>query len=566
MFITKKMKTVAFLLTVLLSVSFLNTGCTFTIDPETSDVSKNIETLTETATESSVTNEESKTETTEITEVTNTDDAEQWESMAKSSYDAACNMYFGIVFNGGYFQENGNTSSTLNMSFHEISDSRVSTVADVKAELRTVFSESCAAKYDSQVDEKYKEVDGKLYQQQSGKGGNAALESVDIKLISASDNKASFYATAHYTNRSDITEPFTLAYENGDWRVSEFSDPNLFDEMYTTDDNTEKEQWETKAKQLYDAACNMYFGIVFNGGYFQENGNTSSTLNMSFHEISDSRVSTVADVKAELRTVFSESCAAKYDSQVDEKYKEVDGKLYQQQSGKGGNAALEGVDIKLISTSDNKASFYATAHYTNRSDITEPFTLAYENGDWKVSEFSDPNLFTEGYETGSSTDVSTSTDSSEKEQWETKARQLYSDAWDVFFGIIVNGTYFNTSDTIYDEQGLSLNKVSDSRVSTVADVKAEVRKIFSESYASQYDNQIDFVYREVDGTLYQIQQNKGDLFSMEDVTIEWISADDNKATFNVVMHVPGGSDIYGVDPFTLVYENGSWKVSEYTHY
>ena len=144
---------------------------------------------------------------------------------------------------------------------------------------------------------------------------------------------------------------------------------------------------------------------------------------------------------------------------------------------------------------------------------------------------------------------------------------MYSNAKDVFFGVIINGSYFETNgNTIKEDQGTILNEVSDSRVSTVADVKAEVRKIFSESYAAQYDSQIDFVYKEVDGKLYQIQQNKGGLFSMEDIEIELISADDHKATFNVVVHVSGGSDVYSVDPFTLVYENGSWKVSEYTHY
>ena len=561
----KKMKTAAFLLAILLSMLFVSTGCTDIVPEGTSDRSKDSGISIGTATESSATNDENTIGTTELT---NDADAEQWESRAKSLYDAACDMYFGIIFNGGYFQENENTSSTLNMSFHEVSDERATTVADVKAELRTVFSESYASQYDSQVDEKYKEVDGKLYQQQSGKGGNVTLKDVDIKFISADDNKASFHAIAHYIDGSDITEPFTLIYENGDWKVSEFSDPNLFAEMYVTGSSTEKEQWESKAKSLYDAACDMYFGIIFNGGYFQENENTSSTFNMSFHEVSDERATTVADVKAELRTVFSESYASQYDSQVDEKYKEVDGKLYQQQSGKGGNVTLKDVDIKFISADDNKASFYATAHYIiDGSDITEPFTLVYENGDWKVSEFSDPNLFAKMYVTDSDSEVPASTDSSEKEQWETKARQLYSNAKDVFFGVIINGSYFETNgNTIKEDQGTILNEVSDSRASTVADVKAEVRKIFSESYAVQYDSQIDFVYKEVDGKLYQIQQNKGGLFSMEDMEIELISADDQKATFNVVVHVPGGADVYGVDPFTLVYEDGSWKVSEYTHY
>ena len=558
----KKMKTAAFMSAILLFVLSISTGCS-DIVPETSAVSKETEISIETLTESLETNSEN---TTETTEAVNIDSAAEWESKAKSLYDDACNMYFGIIFNGSYFETNYNTTDELGANFYEISDSRVSTIADVKAEMRKVFSESYASQFDNNLSDVYKELDGKLYQGERGKGGNVALEDVDIEFISADDSKASFNAIAHYVNESDKIEPFTLVYENGDWKVSEFSDPNLFMKDYETgSSSTEKEQWESKARALYDDACNMYFGIIFNGSYFETNYNTTDELGANFYEISDSRVSTVADVKAEMRKVFSESYVSQYDNKINDKYKEYDGKLYQVFSGKGGNVALEDVDIEFISADDSKASFNAVAHYINEPDITEPFTLVYENDDWKVSEFSDPNLFMR-YETGSITDVTISTDNIEKEQWESKAQQLYSDANDVFFGIIINGTYFNTSDTIYYEQGIPLNKVSDSRVSTVADVKAEIRKIFSESYASQYDNKISNKYKEIDGVLYQIMQNKGGVFSMEDIDIEFISADDKKAKFNAIVHEPGGTDVYGVDPFTLVYESGSWKVSEYTYY
>ena len=559
----KKMKTAAFMSAILLFVLFISTGCSDVL-PETSDLSKETEISIETLTESSETSIENTTETIEIS--SNIDDAGEWEIKAKSLYDDACKVYFGIIFNGNYFKTNYNTTDELGANFYEISDSRVSTIEDVKAEMRKVFSESYASQYDNNLSDRYKELDGKLYQGERGKGGNVALEDVDIKFISADDSKASFNAIAHYINEPDKIELFTLVYENGDWKVSEFSDPNLSMAYETGSGNsTEKEQWESKAKSLYDDACKMYFGIIFNGSYFETNYNTIDELGANFYEISDSRVSTIEDVKAEMRKVFSESYASQYDNNLSDRYKELDGKLYQGERGKGGNVALEDVDIKFISADDSKASFNAIAHYINEPDKIESFTLVYENGDWKVSEFSDPNLFME-YETGSVTDIPIATDNIEKEQWEVKARQLYSDARDIFFGIIINGTYFDTNDTIYDEQGILLNKVSDSRVSTVEDVKAEVRKFFSESYASQYDSHIGFVYKEVNGELYQINQNKGGLFSMEDIDIEFVSANDKKATFNAIVHTPDGTDVYGIDPFTLVYESGSWKVSEYTYY
>lgn len=58
---------------------------------------------------------------------------------------------------------------------------------------------------------------------------------------------------------------------------------------------------------------------------------------------------------------------------------------------------------------------------------------------------------------------------------------------------------------------------------------------------------------------------KGGVFSMEDVDIEFVSANSNKMEFQVSLYDPYRSGMYlGTMPFTLVYENGDWKVDEFT--
>ena len=98
----KKMKTTAFLSAILLSMLFVSTGCTGIVPEGTSDAWKDSEISIGTTTESSATNDENTIGTTELTSA---EDAEQWETKAKSLYDAACDMYFGIVSTEAIFKK-----------------------------------------------------------------------------------------------------------------------------------------------------------------------------------------------------------------------------------------------------------------------------------------------------------------------------------------------------------------------------------------------------------------------------------------------------------------------------
>lgn len=166
-------------------------------------------------------------------------------------------------------------------------------------------------------------------------------------------------------------------------------------------------------------------------------------------------------------------------------------------------------------------------------------------------------------EVSQTTNKITSDDNDEKTMWENYARQRFENAWYIYFHAITNGTYYETDySTAYDERGNICNEVSDYRVSTVSDVKADLKNIFSESFVSQHDNWLNNVYKEIDGKLYQIPRGKGGVFSMENIEIELISNDSNRMEFNASLY---HDNVYlGIQPFTLVYENDDWKVDEFT--
>lgn len=151
----------------------------------------------------------------------------------------------------------------------------------------------------------------------------------------------------------------------------------------------------------------------------------------------------------------------------------------------------------------------------------------------------------------------------EKTMWENYARQKFENAWYIYFHAITNGTYYETDySSVYDDLGNIYNEISDSRVSTVSDVKADLKNVFSESFVSQHNNYLNNIYKEIDGKLYQMPRGKGGVFSMENIEMECISVDSNRMEFNASLYY--NNNYLGTQPFTLVYENDDWKVDEFT--
>ncbi len=199
------------------------------------------------------------------------------------------------------------------------------------------------------------------------------------------------------------------------------------------------------------------------------------------------------------------------------------------------------------------------AQVTNvpNTQITTYVTVSTEESENKTTEVSQT---TDNLTSGSSDNTD------EKTKWENYAYQKFQIASYTYFNAIVNGTYYETNyNTMRDERGIIFNEVSDSRVSTISDIKTNLKNIFSESYVSQHDNRLNTLYQETDGKLYQSPCGKGGVFSMEDIKIELISANSNKIEFNASLYSSAHDYAYlGTKPFILVYENGDWKVDEFT--
>ena len=488
-------------------------------------------------------------------------------STANELYEKAVHMYFGMLFNGSYYTTG---SEEIQPQFMNITDSRITCIDDIKAELRTVFSESLAIQYDSKIEQNYKEANGKVYQLNHGKGGNVSLIDWDIDTVSINDTEALFNVTSHYYY-GDVVHSLRLIYENNSWKISEYSDPNTEPYIEGSQQISSKPSFESAeniVEELYENAVHMYFGMLFNGSYYTTG---SEEIQPQFMNITDSRITCINDIKAELRTVFSESLAIQYDSKIEQNYKEANGKVYQLNHGKGGNVSLIDWDIDTVSINDTEALFNVTSHYYY-GDVVHSLRLIYENNSWKISEYSDPN--TEPYPSSADTKpveentIESVTTNISTEYLNSFAKEMYLNASSLFFKMLVNGTYFEENgESIQDGYGTDLYRISDSRAVEIEDIKNIVREAFTESLAAEYDSRIESIYTESDGILYQKHMGKGGVYSEEDIELEVISADESYAVFSVKKYQPftQRTGNYTEDRFAITKENGCWKICEFNY-
>lgn len=309
---------------------------------------------------------------------------------------------------------------------------------------------------------------------------------------------------------------------------------------------------QSKAQELYNTASDVYFRMIYtrHGFTFASDGNEIISGGI-FGDVTSKE-----DVKREMRKTFADPVASQYDAMIEEYFKEENGKLYTYINGKGGNVLLENVDLVSVSSDENSAKFNAVAHYTGHQDISRPFSIVCEDGVWKVSEFSDPNH--EPLEPVSTTAPEDNDDT----EITAMAFEIYKKAHRMFFGIMTNGTYYETNGNfIIDEKGIQLNEISDSRVSCIDDIYSEIAEVFSETFVSEYAYKTEYIYTEIDDKLYQTEQGKGCAIDNDTAKLKLVYSDDYTLQFDVYNYINGNSILQNMGQFTLVYENGGWKVS-----
>lgn len=311
---------------------------------------------------------------------------------------------------------------------------------------------------------------------------------------------------------------------------------------------------QAKAQELYDIARDVYFKMLYTRqGFMLAEYNDIYSEIVSGGIFGD--VTSKEDVKRQMREVFAEPIASQYDAMIEEYFTEENGKLYTYVNGKGGNVLFESVDLVPVSFDGNSAEFNAVAHYSGYEDISRPFSIVCEDSTWKVSEFSDPNC--EPLETVSTTAPEDNSD--DNAEITAMAFEIYQKVHRMSFHILTNGTYYETNGNfIIDETGIQHYEISDNRVSCIDDIYSELAMIFSSNFISEHDDRIEYLYTEADGKLYQVNQGKGSVIDYDTAKLQLVYSDDCTLQFDVYNYL-NGNPITG--QFTLIYENGGWKVN-----
>ncbi len=222
---------------------------------------------------------------------------------------------------------------------------------------------------------------------------NIATTGIASDIVTMADSKTEVLNNDSITNNIRTTSASDTAANEPEIEIStETYTENNSDEKTNENDISEKE-WNAFGKDMYMNARSLYFGILINGSYFEENGDTiQDEYGITMHQISDSRVSEIEDINNLVRETFTESLAAEYDSSIDFIYVESDGLLYQKHMGKGDVFSEEDIKLEVISANESYAVFNVKKSLpdTQRTEnyMESQFAITKESGSWKICEFS----------------------------------------------------------------------------------------------------------------------------------------------------------------------------------
>lgn len=123
------------------------------------------------------------------------------------------------------------------------------------------------------------------------------------------------------------------------------------------------------------------------------------------------------------------------------------------------------------------------------------------------------------------------------------------------------------NDYIENEFEWQFYKITDSHITSFADIEADYYKVFS----SEYPNKLSDLYKEKDGAVYALCGERGsDLYYVDSEITGITERSDNEITFSVENHY-SGNDFTGEVPYSetdsfsvVVYDDGTWRAGEFT--
>ncbi len=219
---------------------------------------------------------------------------------------------------------------------------------------------------------------------------NVITTDISASITTTANSKFEFLHKES-SNILTISTNDTVPIESETEAYTEAHTENNSDEK-TSENNTSEQDWNVFGKEIYLNARSLFFKMLVNGTYFEENGESiQDGYGIDLYQISDPRADEIEDIKNIVREAFTESLAAEYDSRIESIYTESDGILYQKHMGKGGVYSEEDIELEVISADESYAVFSVKKYqpFTQRTGnySEDRFAITKENGCWKICEF-----------------------------------------------------------------------------------------------------------------------------------------------------------------------------------
>ena len=141
------------------------------------------------------------------------------------------------------------------------------------------------------------------------------------------------------------------------------------------------------AQQLFESACSTSWKFSVGCPYETDTENyIENSYGWQFWLITDERISSIDDVKADYHRVFSSA----YPDHIDETFMEQDGRVYCLTGARGSNIFYEGSEIISVDNRDGNEIFFTVRNYYSGSDRdNEPY---YDDKQFSAVEESDGTL------------------------------------------------------------------------------------------------------------------------------------------------------------------------------
>lgn len=234
-------------------------------------------------------------------------------------------------------------------------------------------------------------------------------------------------------------------------------------------------------------------------------------------------------------------------------------------------AAIAAAMLCGLCSCGNKVSVHDNGSSTAPTEASEVQTFAEtESGQTTASGSSVTEKSTSTVSSATTTATSAggnNTVSSEDAALISKAQELFTKACETSFNYSVGCPYsLDTNNYVENQYGWQFYLITDPNINSLADVRADYHKVFSENYP---DN-IEETYKEENGHAYCLNGARGsDIFYVRSEIVSVDSKSDNEIFFTVRNYYDGSS--WGDEPYSedkefsaVVTADGSWRAGKFT--